>query len=80
MDALSVRGMRKHTTWHIAMPSGGASTPSPITWPGAPLPQTSREQRSEFQHPAPDRFIGQVEAAFGKELLDIPIAEGEAEI
>src|SRR4051794_30564471 len=33
------------------------------TWP--PLPQTSRKERTEFQHPAPDRFVGQVEPAFG---------------
>src|SRR3954469_56639 len=37
-----------------------------ITWPGAPLPQTSREERPEFEDSAPDRFVGQVEPAFGK--------------
>ena len=48
------------------------------TWPL--LPQTSREERPELQHPAPDRFVGQVEPAFGKELLDIAVAQGEAQI
>jgi hypothetical protein len=52
----------------------------PITWPGAPLPQSSREERPEFEHPAPDRFVGQVEPAFGKKLRDVAVAEGEAEI
>src|SRR5215213_10401568 len=66
--------------WHIAMPSGGASTPSPITRPWALLPQPSRKERPEFEHPAPDRFVGQVKPTFGKELLDITVAEGKAEI
>src|SRR4051794_12444335 len=66
--------------WHIAMPSGGASTPSPITRPRAPLPQLAGEQRTKLQHPAPDRFVGQVEATFGKQLLDIAVAQIEAEI
>src|SRR5215218_8390372 len=47
---------------------------------GAPLPQPSREERPEFQHPAPDRFVGQVGPTFGKELLDIAVAECEAQI
>ena len=52
----------------------------PIARPGAPLPQSPREERTEFQDPAPDRFVGQVEPAFGKELLDIAVAEREAQI
>jgi len=35
----------------------------------SPLPQTSREERPEVEHPAPHRFVGQVEPAFGKEVL-----------
>src|SRR4051794_15682701 len=46
----------------------------------SPLPQPSRKERSEFQDPAPDRLVGQVEPAFGKELLDIAVAQGEAQI
>ncbi len=45
-----------------------------VTRSRSPLSQSSREERTEFQHPAPDRFVGQVEAAFGKELFDILIA------
>src|SRR3954452_23658292 len=51
-----------------------------ITRPGAPLPQPSREDRTEFEHPAPDRFVGQVKPAFGKQLLNITVAEREAKI
>jgi hypothetical protein len=52
----------------------------PITRPGAPLPQLSREEWPEFQDPAPDRFVGQVEPAFGKDILDVALAEREARI
>lgn len=31
-------------------------------------------------HPTADRFIGQVEPAFGKQFLDVAIAQGEADI
>ena len=34
----------------------------------------------EWARPAPDRFVGEVEPAFGKELLDIAVAQGEAEV
>src|ERR1700737_1256373 len=33
-----------------------------------------------FQHPAPHRFVGDVEPALGQEFLDIAVAQGEAEI
>ena len=51
-----------------------------VAWTWSPLPQPSRKERSEFEHPAPDRFVGQIEPAFGKQLLDIAVAEGEAQI
>jgi len=51
-----------------------------VARPGPPLPQASRDRGTEFEHPAPDRFVGQVEPAFGKQFLDITIAQGEAEI
>ena len=38
------------------------------------------EQRSELQHPSSDRFIGDVQPAFGQQIFDIAEAEGEAEI
>jgi hypothetical protein len=45
-----------------------------------PRPQASREERAEFEHPTADRFIGQVEPAFGKQFLDVAVAQGEADI
>ena len=34
-----------------------------IAWAGPPLAQPSREHRSELQHPAPYRLIGDIEPA-----------------
>jgi len=34
----------------------------------------------EFQHPAPHRFVGDVEPSLGEEFLDIAVAQREAEI
>src|SRR3954447_20555593 len=51
-----------------------------IPWSRLALPQSAGEKRTELQHPAPDRFIGQVEPTFGKKLLDVAVAEGEAQI
>src|SRR3954452_2977821 len=34
-----------------------------IAWTWSLLPQPSRKERSEFQDPAPNRFVGQVEPA-----------------
>ena len=42
--------------------------------------QPSRDPRTELQHPAPHRFVGDVEPPFGQELLDIAIAQSETEI
>jgi hypothetical protein len=44
------------------------------------LPQLSGEQGTEFQHPSPDGLVGDLDAALGEQLLDIPEAQGEAEI
>ena len=38
------------------------------------------EQRPELQHPAPDRFVGDVQSALGEQILDIAEAEGEAKV
>jgi len=35
----------------------------------SPLPQTSREMPPAVEHSVPHRFVGQVEPAFGKEVL-----------
>src|SRR5262249_53790147 len=46
----------------------------------ATLAQPSRDRRTELQHPAPDRFVGDVEPSFGQQFLDIAVAQGEAEV
>ena len=51
-----------------------------IARPRATPTQPSRDPRTELQHPAPHRFVGDVEPSFGQELLDIAIAQSEAEI
>jgi hypothetical protein len=43
-------------------------------------PKPSRDYRSKFQHPASDGFVGEVEPTLGKEILDVSIAEREAQI
>jgi hypothetical protein len=40
--------------------------------------QVSRELQPKLQDPSPDRFVQNVQATFGKELLDIAVAEHEA--
>jgi hypothetical protein len=40
--------------------------------------QPSRDHPSEFQHPAPDGLIGDVEPPLGEEFLDVAIAQHEA--
>src|SRR5271169_4266355 len=51
-----------------------------IARPRPAAAQPSRDHRSEFQHPTPDRFIGDVEPPLGEEFLDVAIAQREAQI
>ena len=51
-----------------------------IARPRATLAQPSRDRGTEFQHPTPYRFVGDVEPALGQQFLDIAVAQGEAEI
>ena len=37
------------------------------------------EQRAELQHPSPDGLVGEVQPALGEQILDIAVAQGEAE-
>jgi hypothetical protein len=46
----------------------------------AALSQLARDRRAEFQHPAPHRFIGDVEPTLGQQFLYVSVAQGEAEI
>ena len=47
-----------------------------VARPKAPLAQPSRDRGTEFQHPAPYRFVGDVEAALGQKFLDIAVGSG----
>jgi hypothetical protein len=51
-----------------------------IARPRTALTEPSRDRGTEFQHPAPHRFIGDVEPSFGQQLFDIAVAQGKAEI
>jgi hypothetical protein len=51
-----------------------------IAWPRAMSAQPSGDHRPELQHPAPHRFVGEVEPTFGEQILHIPVAQGETEI
>ena len=42
--------------------------------------QAPSDCRSEFEHPTANALVRDVEAALGKQLLDIAIAQGEAEV
>ena len=46
----------------------------------AALPQLACDQRAEFQHPAPHRFIRDLEPPLGEQFLHVSVAQGEAEI
>ena len=39
-----------------------------------------RDHRSELLHPAPNGFVGDVEPALGEEILDVSVAEREAQV
>ena len=45
-----------------------------IARPRTARSQPPRDRRSEFQHPAANALVGDVEPALGKQLLDIAIA------
>src|SRR5262249_8842289 len=51
-----------------------------IAWPRTTLAQPSRDRGTEFQHPAPHRFVRDIESALGQQFLDIAVAQGEAKI
>ena len=51
-----------------------------IAGPRTAAAQSSRDHRSEFQHPTPDGFVRDVEPPLGEEFLDVAIAQGEAQI
>jgi hypothetical protein len=36
--------------------------------------------RAEFRHPAPDGFVADVEPALGEQILDVSVAQREAQV
>src|SRR6266481_2395174 len=58
----------------------GPSTPTSVARAWAAPSQLSCDPGPEFQNPAPHRFIGNLQAALGEELLDVAVAQGEPEI
>ena len=42
--------------------------------------QSSRERRPELEDPLPDCLVGDVETAFGEQLLNVAVAQREAQI
>src|SRR6266404_8490955 len=43
-------------------------------------PQLSCDPGPEFQHPAPHRLIGNLQAALGEKFLNVAVAQGKPEI
>jgi hypothetical protein len=52
----------------------------PITRARTPFPQPLSHRRSELQHSAADRFIGNIVPMLRKQILHVAVARGEAEI
>jgi hypothetical protein len=44
------------------------------------LAESSREHRPELEDPTPDRLVRDIETPRGEQLLDVAVAQGEAEI
>jgi len=42
--------------------------------------QPARNHRAELQGPATERLVGHIDTAFGEHILDVAVAQGEAEI
>jgi hypothetical protein len=53
---------------------------SPSAWPRPSSSQPARNDRAELQSPASDRLIGHIDATLGEHILDIAVAQTEAEI
>jgi hypothetical protein len=49
-------------------------------WPMTSAAKFPGQQRPELQHPSPNRFIGHIQPALGRQILNIAEAEGEARV
>ena len=45
-----------------------------------PAAKLSSERRPEFQYPSPHRFVGDIQSALRKQILDVAITECETHI
>jgi hypothetical protein len=54
------------------MPPPGRSRPSSS--------QLARNDRAELQGPAADRLVGNIDATLGEHILDVTVAQSEAEV
>src|SRR3954466_10092450 len=66
--------------WHIAMPSGGASTPSFVSGRRQTPPDLVGKCLAELARPLPHALMADDDAACGQHLLDHAQAEREAEV
>jgi len=48
--------------------------------PSSVLPKPGRVKAAELVAPVPDRFIGDLDTSLRHHLLDIPVAQGKAEV
>src|SRR4029077_7976738 len=48
--------------------------------PVTSMAKLSGEQRPEFQNPSPHRFVGDIQTALRKQILDVAIAERESDV
>ncbi len=49
-------------------------------WPGSHPSQLAGIGQSELQSPAPNRLVGDIDAALGEQVFDVAIAERKPEI
>src|SRR6202142_3650108 len=79
-------GMRQTSPpWHVAMPSGGASTPSAPLRIGAHVRDSSLadlggEHWAKPVPPEPDGLLADIDAALGQQILDVAQRQGESHV
>src|SRR6516162_184251 len=78
-----------HPACYVALPALHAELGDPhhhlVQMPSIARPRTMpsqppRDHRSEFEHPAPYRFVGNVEPTLGEDVLNVTIAQREAQV
>jgi hypothetical protein len=52
----------------------------PPVWPRSSSSQLARNDPAELQGPAADRLVGNIDATLGEHILDVAVAQSEAEI